>query len=61
MWTAIILTCHLDTAICKSASPPTLYTSEEACLNSLALGMQTLEANRWVIKDYLCHQWGRPS
>jgi hypothetical protein len=61
MWTAIILTCHLDTTTCKSVSPSVLYTSEDICLKSLALGIQTLEGNRWVVKDYLCHQWGQSS
>ena len=59
MWTALILACSLDTGVCYSFVDRKVHISEQECMNSLRLGIFTIESQGLMLKNWKCVDWGK--
>lgn len=60
MFSAIVIVCHLELNVCKTESSPSLFVTEEQCMDYLLPHVDMFNENPLLfIVDYTCLSWGQ--
>lgn len=57
MFTAIILACNVAATECKSFGTPRVFNTEKECMTSVADGINQVEYQGWLVRNYHCYKW----
>ncbi len=59
MIAALVLACYAENNVCKTFTGPDMYKTEEACQESISVGIKLIEERGWFVVDYACYDWGQ--